>query len=135
MQFYYFYLFSLPRPEISVMLNSIFQGFFFFIGIARINLELEAVIHIDDSGEKVGTMLISSTIDGNVQISASRITVLIEIQSLKLVDKEGTLGLPPDALDNLANLSKDIIAQVSKNFRVLSFNIASYFLGYDIKYR
>ncbi|VDK82402.1 unnamed protein product [Litomosoides sigmodontis] len=84
-------------------------------GKARIDLELEAVLYIDDSGENVGTMLISSVIDGNVRISGNRISILIEIQSLKLVDKEDTLGLPPDALDNLANLAKDIIAQTANN--------------------
>ncbi|VBB34843.1 unnamed protein product, partial [Acanthocheilonema viteae] len=80
-------------------------------GIARIDLKLEAVLYIDDSGETVGTILISSIIDGNVQISGNHVRVLIEIQSLKFVDKDDTLGLPSDALDNLANLSKDIIAQ------------------------
>uniref|UniRef100_A0A1I7VB39 BPI2 domain-containing protein n=1 Tax=Loa loa TaxID=7209 RepID=A0A1I7VB39_LOALO len=84
-------------------------------GIARVDLELEAALYIDDSGEKVGTMLISSIIDGNIQISANRIVVLIKIQSLKLIDKEETLGLPLDALENLANLSKDIIAQTANS--------------------
>ncbi|VDM14285.1 unnamed protein product [Wuchereria bancrofti] len=84
-------------------------------GTARVNLEFEAALYIDESGEKVGTMLISSVIDGNIQLSANRVIILIKIQSLKLIDKEETLGLPPDALDNLANLSKDIIAQTVNN--------------------
>uniref|UniRef100_A0A0R3RKD9 BPI2 domain-containing protein n=1 Tax=Elaeophora elaphi TaxID=1147741 RepID=A0A0R3RKD9_9BILA len=84
-------------------------------GIARVNLELEAVLYIDDSNEEIGTMLISSIIDGNIRISGNQISFLIEIQWLKLVDKQDNLGLPPDALDNLASLSKDIIAQTANN--------------------
>lgn len=95
----------------------------FFTGIARIDLEFEAILYIDDSGEKVGTMIISSVIDGNIQITANRVNVLIEIQSLKFVDKEETLGLPQDALNNLASLLKDIIAQVSYSLIIHYFNI------------
>uniref|UniRef100_A0A915PUV9 Lipid-binding serum glycoprotein C-terminal domain-containing protein n=1 Tax=Setaria digitata TaxID=48799 RepID=A0A915PUV9_9BILA len=84
-------------------------------GITRIDLELEAKIYIDDSGEKVGTMIISSIIDGNVQITGNRILIVIEIRSMELIDQEQTLGLPRDALDNLANLSKDVIAQMANN--------------------
>lgn len=102
---------------------------YLFIGTARIDLELEAAFYIDDSGENVGTMLISSVIDGNIRISGNRISVLIEIQSLKLVDKEDTLGLPPDALDNLANLAKDVVAQVSypKIILLLHCSISQFF--------
>ncbi|CAG9536323.1 unnamed protein product [Cercopithifilaria johnstoni] len=84
-------------------------------GTVRVDLELEAVLYIDDSGEKIGTMLISSIIDGNIHISANRVNIQVEIKSLKLVDKDNTLQLSPDALDNLANLSKDVIAQTANN--------------------
>ncbi|KAK6107077.1 LBP / BPI / CETP family C-terminal domain protein [Brugia pahangi] len=108
-----------PRKLIHVKIYSKRAPFVILLakdnGTARVNLELEAALHINDSGEKVGTMLISSVIDGNIQLSANRVNVLIKIQSLKLIDKEETLGLPPDALDNLANLSKDIIAQTVSN--------------------
>ncbi|KAM3720998.1 Uncharacterized protein ACO02O_08849 [Dirofilaria immitis] len=84
-------------------------------GTARVNLQLEAVFYVEDSNDKIGTMIISTIINGNIRISGKRIGVIIKIQSLKFIDKERTFGLSSDALDNLAHLAKDFISQVANN--------------------
>lgn len=49
-----------------------------------------------------------------------RLTGTAELNLLKLRDIDGTLGLPQDALDNLANLAKETVVKV--NF-ISSINI------------
>lgn len=75
-------------------------------------MAVNAELYIDDSGEKVGTIAISIVLDVSILASGNRIVGVVDIQSLNLTDKQQTLGLPQDALDNLANLSKGVISKV-----------------------
>ncbi|VDO65289.1 unnamed protein product [Onchocerca flexuosa] len=86
-------------------------------------MEFKAAFHVDDTGEKIGTLIISSTIDGKVKILQKGINITVEIESLKFVDKEQAFGLPQDALDNLATLAKDVISQLANNYVLDGFDV------------
>lgn len=74
----------------------------------------DAEFYIDDTNERVGTMVIDGSLDVNVRAEGSQLFGEAEIRKFKLEDKYHTLGLPQEALDNLANLSKEILSKVGK---------------------
>lgn len=51
-----------------------------------------------------------------VRIMGQRIMANASLPVLKLMDRDRTLGLNQDALDNLASLAKDMILKVFINF-------------------
>ncbi|VDM95236.1 unnamed protein product [Thelazia callipaeda] len=84
-------------------------------GVANVNLDLEALLYIDDTGERIGRIIIDIVIAGNVRLFSDRISAVIEIKSLNLTDNEQTLGLSEEALTSLASLSKDILSKIAND--------------------
>lgn len=64
------------------------------------------------------------TVNVNLRITGNTISGNAEITNLKLTDRTGSLGLPQDALDNLANLGKGLLVKVGA-LSSLSFQLAN----------
>uniref|UniRef100_A0A1I7SAJ0 BPI2 domain-containing protein n=1 Tax=Bursaphelenchus xylophilus TaxID=6326 RepID=A0A1I7SAJ0_BURXY len=76
-------------------------------GKAHVTLNIDAELYIQSSQEKVGTIAAEIVADIEASTNAGKLSGTATIGTLSLKDKEGTLGLPQDALDNLAGLGKD----------------------------
>ncbi|TKR95969.1 hypothetical protein L596_010057 [Steinernema carpocapsae] len=84
-------------------------------GMATLDLIADADIFIDGTNQRVGTITITAVVEIKVQSRGSLVTGSLEITTLKLADKDGTLGLPQDALDNLGNLGKELLQKVGND--------------------
>ncbi|VDN39898.1 unnamed protein product [Gongylonema pulchrum] len=91
------------------------------VGLATISVALDAELYIDDSGEKVGTMVMNGVLETSIYTSNNRIVGVADIRSLKLTDKQQTLGLPQDALNNLANLAKELLSKTANDALIKGF--------------
>uniref|UniRef100_A0A0N5AET0 BPI2 domain-containing protein n=1 Tax=Syphacia muris TaxID=451379 RepID=A0A0N5AET0_9BILA len=106
-----------PNKNVYIIVNSVEAPSVIFSddnsGTAKIETKSEATFFIAETNQKVGAV----SIDLNVQVSlhseGDRIKGNAEISLLKLVDKEQTLGLPQDAMDNLATLGKEMLAKMA----------------------
>ena len=83
-------------------------------GTAIAELKANAEIHIADSDLKVGTVGIDLALQVSLHSENQRIKGNAEITRLNLTDKDNSLGLPQDALDNLGSLGKEMLAKVSQ---------------------
>ncbi|KHN83853.1 hypothetical protein Tcan_18543 [Toxocara canis] len=82
-------------------------------GLVTVDLVAFADIFIDQTNIRVGTITVRAVIELRVRIVGSRLTGTAELQVLQLTDRDKTLGLPQDALDNLANLGKDMVVKAA----------------------
>ncbi|KAI1732623.1 hypothetical protein Ddc_01499 [Ditylenchus destructor] len=76
---------------------------------------LDAVANADfmlESGEKVGTIQVIATIDMTITYNG-KFEAEVAISKLELHEVGNSLGLPQDALDNLASLGKDMFSKQS----------------------
>jgi hypothetical protein len=82
--------------------------------LAVLKLDAEASIFVvgETPRKSVGTISIQSTVELKPKISGLHVSAEAKITELKLKDKSGDLGLPQDALDNLSNLSKEMLQKV-----------------------
>ncbi|CAD5205365.1 unnamed protein product [Bursaphelenchus okinawaensis] len=78
-------------------------------GKARVTLKIDADLYIQSSQEKVGTIAVNLIADVEASTANGRLSGTATIDTLDLKDKEQTLGLTQEALDNLAGLGKDFV--------------------------
>ncbi|KAK0423330.1 hypothetical protein QR680_008084 [Steinernema hermaphroditum] len=108
-----------PNKKIAVNIRTVRAPSVLFSarngGMATLDLVADADIFIDGTNQRVGTITISSVIEIRIQARGQLIAGSLEITSLKLADKDGTLGLPQDALDNLGNLGKELLQKVGND--------------------
>uniref|UniRef100_A0A0N5A172 BPI1 domain-containing protein n=1 Tax=Parastrongyloides trichosuri TaxID=131310 RepID=A0A0N5A172_PARTI len=80
-------------------------------------LDADADIFIDGTSppKKVGTISISAVITATLSSSGDKVFGTLKINSLSLRDREGSLGLPQDALDNLGNLGKELLEKAGND--------------------
>lgn len=76
-------------------------------GIVRINLMAEAVILLEGTNNRIGSLGIYTVIDIAARFYGTSVSGSGTIQVLKITDRGGTLGMSPDAFDSLAGLVKD----------------------------
>ncbi|CAD6198993.1 unnamed protein product [Caenorhabditis auriculariae] len=84
-------------------------------GSATLDLAADADIYIDGTDNRVGTLSIAATVELVVKLENEKLTGKAEIKTIKLKDSRQTLGLPQDALDNLANLGKELLQKVAND--------------------
>ena len=80
-----------------------------------ITIDLMVLIDIlvDGTNERAGTLTAALVMDIGLRIAGQQITGVVALRTAKLEEKEGKLGLPQDALDNLANIAKEMMVKVS----------------------
>uniref|UniRef100_A0AC35TMK4 BPI2 domain-containing protein n=1 Tax=Rhabditophanes sp. KR3021 TaxID=114890 RepID=A0AC35TMK4_9BILA len=80
-------------------------------------LDADAEIFIDGNNplQRVGTISISAIVTANLRAVSSKLMGSLKITKLTLKDKDGTLGLPADALVNLAALGKDLLEKAGND--------------------
>ncbi|KAK0423329.1 hypothetical protein QR680_008083 [Steinernema hermaphroditum] len=108
-----------PNKKIAIDIKSVKAPSVIFSsrngGMATLELAVDADISIDDTHESVGTITIAASVEVTVQPKEKMISGSLEITSLKLTDKRGTLGLDQDTLDNLGNLGKELLQKVAND--------------------
>uniref|UniRef100_A0A1I7ZPT9 BPI1 domain-containing protein n=1 Tax=Steinernema glaseri TaxID=37863 RepID=A0A1I7ZPT9_9BILA len=108
-----------PNKKIALNLRTVRAPSILFSsrngGMATLDLISDADIYIDGTNQRVGTITIAAVVEIRVQPRGQTIAGSLEITSLKLADKDGTLGLPQDALDNLGNLGKELLQKVGND--------------------
>ncbi|VDM19974.1 unnamed protein product [Wuchereria bancrofti] len=81
------------------------------------SIQLDSVtfidIYLDKTNVRVGTITVITVADIMLQIMGQRIIANASLPVLKLIDRDQTLGLQQDALDNLASLAKDMILRAA----------------------
>ncbi|VDM38557.1 unnamed protein product [Toxocara canis] len=116
-----------PNKKLNILIRTVRAPSVIFSakngGTATLDLIADAEIHIDDTGEKVGTIRVTAVIEAAIKTMGNHIAGTAQMKVLKLVDKEGTLGLPQDALDNLANLGKDMISKMVNDALANGFTV------------
>ncbi|CAG9538603.1 unnamed protein product [Cercopithifilaria johnstoni] len=78
-------------------------------GSIQIDLTAFIDIYLDRTNVRVGTITVIAVGDIMLRITGQRISGNATLPIFKLLDRDQTLGLSQDALDNLASLAKDII--------------------------
>uniref|UniRef100_A0A158Q6S6 BPI1 domain-containing protein n=1 Tax=Elaeophora elaphi TaxID=1147741 RepID=A0A158Q6S6_9BILA len=82
-------------------------------GSVRLDLTAFVDIYLDRTNIRVGTMTVIAIADITLRIIGNRIIANATLPVLRLLDRDQTLGLQQDALDNLASLANDIILKAA----------------------
>ncbi|VDN36269.1 unnamed protein product [Gongylonema pulchrum] len=82
-------------------------------GGVQIDLVAFADIYIEGTNIRVGTITITVMADVALQVFGNRIVGNATLPVLRLADRDSTLGLGQDAMDNLANLAKDMVVKAA----------------------
>ncbi|EFO27155.1 hypothetical protein LOAG_01329 [Loa loa] len=82
-------------------------------GSVQLDLVVFVDIYLDKTNVRVGTILVTAAADIMLRIVGRRIIANASLPLLKLIDRDQTLGLQQDALDNLASLAKDLILKAA----------------------
>uniref|UniRef100_A0A0N5AF51 BPI2 domain-containing protein n=1 Tax=Syphacia muris TaxID=451379 RepID=A0A0N5AF51_9BILA len=90
-------------------------------GMVTIDLMLLIDILVDGTNDRAGTLTVTTILDIGVQIYGTRISAVLSLRTFRLEDREGRLGLPQDALDNLANMAKEMIVKFLLKYALLFF--------------
>lgn len=85
----------------------------FVVGMITIDIVVLIDILIDGTEDRAGTLMVTLVIDIGVRFIGRKISALMSLRVAKLEDKEGTLGLPQDALDNISNMAKEMMIKVT----------------------
>uniref|UniRef100_A0A0K0G252 BPI1 domain-containing protein n=1 Tax=Strongyloides venezuelensis TaxID=75913 RepID=A0A0K0G252_STRVS len=96
-----------PAIILSAMNGGTVQGY----------LDADADIFIDGTTppQRVGTISISAVVVATLSSSGDKVFGTLKISSLSLKDRDGSLGLPQDALDNLGNLGKELLEKAGND--------------------
>ncbi|CEF66653.1 Lipid-binding serum glycoprotein, C-terminal domain and Lipid-binding serum glycoprotein, N-terminal domain and Bactericidal permeability-increasing protein, alpha/beta domain-containing protein [Strongyloides ratti] len=96
-----------PAIILSAMNGGTVQGY----------LDADADIFIDGTTppQRVGTISISAIVVATLSSSGDKVFGTLKINSLSLKDRDGSLGLPQDALDNLGNLGKELLEKAGND--------------------
>lgn len=71
-----------------------------------------ADIYLEGTNVRVGTITVTVLADIALRIMGNRIIGNVTLPVLRLADRDNTLGLGQDALNNLASLAKDMVVKV-----------------------
>lgn len=85
------------------------------LGNVQVDLILFVDIYLDKTNIRVGTITVTVVADIMVRMMGQRIIANASLPIFRLMDRDQTLGLPQDTLDNLASLANDIILKVYKS--------------------
>lgn len=94
-------------------------NFGLFSGSVQLDLSAFVDIYLDKTNIRVGTIIVTGVADITLRIMGNRIIGNASLPVLRLVDRDQTLGLQQDALDNLASLANDMILRVCSFFVLL----------------
>uniref|UniRef100_A0A7E4UTX0 BPI1 domain-containing protein n=1 Tax=Panagrellus redivivus TaxID=6233 RepID=A0A7E4UTX0_PANRE len=83
-------------------------------GTAILDLIADADIYTEDN-DRIGTIRVEATFEVQVRASANAISGHGEITNLKLTNPDQSLGLTQEALDNLGNLGKELVAKAAND--------------------
>uniref|UniRef100_A0A915AI63 BPI2 domain-containing protein n=1 Tax=Parascaris univalens TaxID=6257 RepID=A0A915AI63_PARUN len=116
-----------PNKKLNILIHTVRAPSVIFSakngGTATLDLIADAEIFIDDTGEKVGTIEVTTVVEVAIKSSGKHISGTAQLKVLKLEDKDGTLGLPPDAFRNLANLGKDMVSKMVNDALANGFTV------------
>lgn len=77
-----------------------------------INLIVFADFYIEGTNIRVGTITVTAVANLALRIMGNRIIGRASLPVLQLADRDNTLGIGQDALNNLANLARDMLIKV-----------------------
>uniref|UniRef100_A0A915BX11 Lipid-binding serum glycoprotein C-terminal domain-containing protein n=1 Tax=Parascaris univalens TaxID=6257 RepID=A0A915BX11_PARUN len=82
-------------------------------GLVTVNLIANADIYIDQTNNRVGTIVVTAVIQLQLRVTGNRLTGTAELEVLQFTDRDKTLGLSQDTLNSLSNLGKDMVIRAA----------------------
>ncbi|VBB27911.1 unnamed protein product, partial [Acanthocheilonema viteae] len=82
-------------------------------GNVQLDLIADVNIYLDKTNIRVGTMTVIAVADIMLRAMGQQIVANASLPVFRLMDRDQTLGLQQDALDNLASLAGDMILKVA----------------------